>query len=79
MKYFGTVRQQLRRKIVILPPLIKTFSIPEINETLKDSTPYGIFRHCETKNFERKVVHKIQKSVVELMFVENFRKLDFKQ
>ena len=41
--------------------------------------PYGNFRHCETKNFERKVVHRIQKSVVELMFVETFRKLDFKQ
>ena len=113
--------KNFRRKILILPPLIQTFSIPEINETLKDSTPYGnfrhcetknfrqknlnpppllsinffatgnflkhstegftyqIFRHCETKNFERKVVHRIQKAVVELMFVENFRKLDFKQ
>ena len=38
-----------------LPPLIQTFSIPEINETLKDSTPYGNFRHCETKNFRQKI------------------------
>ena len=43
-----------------------------------------IFRYPVTKNFEREFVippllHKIYKSVVELMFVENFRKLDFKQ
>ena len=33
------------------PPLIQTFSLPEINETLKDppSPPTKIFRHCETK------------------------------
>ena len=45
MKYFGTMRQKLRRKIVILPPppLIQTFSIPEINETLMDSPPTEIF------------------------------------
>ena len=100
------------------PPLIQTFSIPEIIATVKDS-PYGNFRHCETKkrfdgkswyplpplwcikffttrsflihrnvpqwNFSvlwgKKLwkVHRISKSVVELMFVENFRKLDFKQ
>ena len=46
--------------------------------------PNEIFWYCETKNFERKVVIPLfcieyQKSVVELMFVENFRKLDFKQ
>ena len=93
MKYFGTVRQKLRRKIVILPPpliqtfsipeiiatvkdspteifgtvrqknldtppppLIQTFSAPEISETLKGSFPYGNFRHCETKNFRRKIL-----------------------
>ena len=41
--------------------------------------PNEIFRYCETKNFERKVLIEYKKSVVELMFVENFRKLDFKQ
>ena len=41
MKYFGTVRQKLRRKIVILPPPpppIQTISIPEIIATVKDSS-----------------------------------------
>ena len=38
-------------------PLIQTFSIPEINERLKGSPfPYSIFRHCETKNFRRKML-----------------------
>ena len=59
MNYFGTVRQKLRRKILILlppPPLIQTFSVPEISETLKGSFPYEIFRHCETKTFRRKIL-----------------------
>ena len=37
-------------------PLIQTFSVPEISETLKGSFPYEIFRHCETKNFRRKIL-----------------------
>ena len=32
-------------------PLIQTFSVPEISEGF----PYEIFRHCETKNFWRKI------------------------
>ena len=49
--------KNFRRKILILlpPPFIQTFSIPEINETLKDSTPTGIFGP-ETKNFRRKIL-----------------------
>ena len=56
MKYFNTVRQKLRRKIVILPPppLIQTFSIPEIIATINDS-PTKFFG-TETKNFRRKVL-----------------------
>ena len=46
--------------------------------------PTKIFRYRETKKFEQKVVipplfHKILKSLVELKFVENLRKLEFKQ
>ena len=37
------------------PPFIKTFSMPETNEALKDSNPYGNIRHCETKNFRQKI------------------------
>ena len=37
------------------PPVIQIFSVPEINETLKDP-PTKIFRHCETKKFRRKIV-----------------------
>ena len=39
------------------PPLIQTFSVPEISETLKDS-PYQIFRHCETKKFRQKIENR---------------------
>ena len=39
---------------MILPPLIQTFSIPEINATVKDSQ--RTFRHCETKFFRRKIL-----------------------
>ena len=53
MKYFGTVRQKLRRKIVILPPLIKTFPIPEITATVKDS-PTEIFGTVRQKIFDGK-------------------------
>ena len=35
------------------PPLIQTFSIPEIIATVKD---YELFRHCETKKFRRKIL-----------------------
>ena len=47
-----------RRKILILPPppLIQTFSVPGISETLKGSFPYEIFRHCETKDFWQKML-----------------------
>ena len=59
------------------------FLLPEIL-WYTEVFPNEIFCYCETKNFERKVVNLLfciecKKSVVELMFVENFRKLDFKQ
>ena len=52
MKYFSTVRQKLRRKIVIPPPplLIQTFSISEIIATVKDS-PTEIFGTVRQKFF----------------------------
>ena len=53
MKYFGTVRQKLRRKIVIPPPSIQTFSIPEIIATVKDS-PTEIFGTVRQKTFDGK-------------------------
>ena len=53
MKYFGTVRQKLRRKIVILPPLIQTFPIPEIIATVKDSST-EIFGTVRQKIFDGK-------------------------
>ena len=56
---YGTFRhcdaKYFRRKILIPPPLIETFSIPEIIETLNFS-PYGNFRHFETNNFRRKIL-----------------------
>ena len=54
-KYFGTVRQKLRRKIVILPPhhLIQSFSIPELNATVKDY-PTEIFGTVRQKIFDGK-------------------------
>ena len=62
MKHFGTVRQKLRRKIVIFPPLLSNFSIAENNETVKDS-PYDKFRHCETKIFRSKNVIRAFSSI----------------
>ena len=54
MKYFGTVRQKLRRKIVILPTLSKLFDTR--NYCNSKGFPYGNFRHCETKTFRRKML-----------------------
>ena len=55
MKYFGTMRQKIRRKIVILPPpsLIQNFSIPEIIATVKDS-PTEISGTARQKIFDGK-------------------------
>ena len=53
MKYFGTVRQKLGQKIVIPPPPIKTFSIPKIIATVKDS-PTENFGTVRQKIFDRK-------------------------
>ena len=43
----------------------------------------GIFWYCQTVNFERNFVmpsfHRVWKPVVELMCIENLRKLDFEQ
>ena len=63
-KIFGTVRQKIfDGKSWYSPPLLQTFSVPEINATMKDS-PTEIFG-TETKNFRRKIlippplVHKL--------------------
>ena len=53
MKYFNTVRQKPTENRDS-PPLIQTFSIPEIIATVKDS-PTKIFG-TETKNFRRKIL-----------------------
>ena len=66
MKYFGTVRQKLRRKLVILPPsLIQIFSVPKNIATVKDS-PTEIFGTVRQKMFDRKcwnspppLIHKL--------------------
>ena len=50
MKYFGTVRQKLRRKIVIHPPYPNFFDTR--NYCNSKGFPYGNLRHCETKNFD---------------------------
>ena len=58
-EFFGTVRRKIFKvsteNLDTPPPLIQTFSIHEVNETLKDP-PYGNFRHCETKNFPKKIL-----------------------
>ena len=65
MKYFNTVRQKLRRKIVIPPPLIQTFSIPEdFGNTAQKGSPTKFIGTVRQKNFRRKNVippsmHKI--------------------
>ena len=49
--------KNFRWKMLIPPlPLIQTFSVPEISETLKGSFPYEIFRLCETKKIRRKIL-----------------------
>ena len=53
MKYFGTVRQKLRRKTVILPPLYPNFLKPEIIATKKDS-PTESFGTVRQKIFDGK-------------------------
>ena len=53
MKYFGTMRQKLRRKIVILPPSYPNFLVPEISETLKGS-PTKFFGTVRQKIFDGK-------------------------
>ena len=56
MKYFGTVRQKLRRKIVILPPPPYQNFFDTRNYCNSKGFPYGNFRHCETKKFRRKIL-----------------------
>ena len=61
----------------------KTFSIIEIF-WYTELFPNKIFRYRETKILNEKSWYplffiKTKKSLVELMFVENLRKLDFKQ
>ena len=53
MNYFGTVRQQFRRKIVTLPSalLFKPFRYTKINETLKDAPPTEFFGTVRQKKF----------------------------
>ena len=48
--------KNFQRKILILPhlPLIQTFSVPEINETLKDSPPTENFGTVRQKMFDKK-------------------------
>ena len=50
-KFFGTVRQKIfdGKSRYFLPPLIQSFSIPEISETLKDS-PTKFFGTVRQKN-----------------------------
>ena len=54
MKYFDTVRQKLRRKIAILPAYPNFFDTR--NYCNSKGFLYGNFRHCETKNFRRKIL-----------------------
>ena len=66
-----------------LPSCPESFPIPEMFWST-EGFPYEIFRHCETKNFQRKIVlplllNEEWKSVVELMFVKNLWKLNSKQ
>ena len=64
------------------PPYAWYFSIPEQIFLKHRRVPSEIFWYCETKDFQQKMVikdrllHKIQKSVVKLMFVENLWKLN---
>ena len=109
------------RKILILPPLLQTFSVPGINATIKDSPTeiFGTVRQkkistenrdinlwsinfFDTRNFLKHqraplrsfsvlwhktiltehrdtLLHKVQKSVVKLMFVKTLWKLNSKQ
>ena len=53
MKYFNTVRQKPTENRDS-PPLIQTFSIPEIIATVKDSSTK--ISGTETKNFRRKIL-----------------------
>ena len=56
MKYFNTVRQKLRRKIVIPPPPPYPNFFDTRNYCNRKGFPYKNFRHCETKKFRRKIV-----------------------
>ena len=73
--FFGTVWKKFSTEKRDTPlSHAKNFSVPEIF-WYTEVFPNEIFRYCETKNFERKVVippllHKVQKSVVELMLVK---------
>ena len=53
MKFFGTVRQKIFDGKSWYPPLIQTFSIPEIIATVKDS-PLRKFSALWEKIFDRK-------------------------
>ena len=63
MKFFGTVRQKIFDGNLWYPLLcIKFFDTPNFLRHWRDA--HEIFRHCETKNFRRKIVipsikHKI--------------------
>ena len=55
-KFFGTMRQKSSDRKSWYPLLmLKNFSIPEIF-WYTELLPNKIFRYCQTKNFERKVV-----------------------
>ena len=63
------------------PPLLCIKFFATRNFLIHRSVPQRIFLVLCDKKFwtKGKVVHRIWKSVVELMFVEKFRKIDFKQ
>ena len=69
--------KKFQLKIVISLSYVENFSLPEVS-WIPEKFPCEFLRYREAKNFERSLLYKIRKSVVELMFVENLRKLDFK-
>ena len=58
MKCFGTVRQKLRRKMVILPPplIYKLFCYRKYLKHSTEGFPCEIFWQCKTKIFRRKIL-----------------------
>ena len=83
-KYFGALRQKILDRKSWCPLLIeKNFSIPESFWCI-ELFPNKIFWFCETNKFEPKVVipplsGKIKKSLLDMMFLENLQKIEFKQ